>query len=535
MPKESHGLSRRALGRALAGGAALGLTPFARADEPVANTQHGKVRGVVEDGVKIFKGIPYGADTGGSNRWLPARPPVPWAGIRDAFEYPPAAMQPPGERVPVVSEDCLGLNVWTPGLGDVGKRPVMVWLHGGGFSSLSGSSPMYDGVNLCNRGDAVVVTLNHRLNVFGFLHLADMSSGLGSSDYASSGNVGMLDLVTALKWVRDNIPEFGGDPDNVTIFGESGGGRKVSTLLAMPEARGLFHRAIIQSGPGIHLQPRDKAHEMAIALFRELGIETGDIAKLKSLPAERILSARAKVEGDLESDRRAKGHYEQRGFVPTVGVSDLPDYAFNPTAPEISSHVPVMIGSNRHEMALWSRGQPELYERRLTASGLADRVRFITGSAADRVLELYADLYPANHPAVQWILMLSDRTYRFDSITLAQRKAMQQAAPVFMYYFTWESLADPKLLAHHALEIPFAFDNAIKMTAFTGGGPTAAALADKMADAWLAFARSGDPNSGRLPKWTPYDVDRRATMVFDDECRVALDPDAEVRRLWATV
>jgi para-nitrobenzyl esterase len=531
MGDPTSGLSRRSFGIALVSGTAGALSPrTSRADSLIATTTQGRVRGTLDEGIHVFKGIPYGADTGGANRWLPAKPPTPWSGIRDALEHPPAAMQPTGERVPVVSEDCLGLNVWTPALADGGKRPVMVWLHGGGFSSLSGSSPMYDGVNLCNRGDVVVLTLNHRLNVFGFLHLADMAAG-----HEASGNVGMLDLITALSWVRDNIAEFGGDPDNVTIFGESGGGRKVSTLLAMPEAQGLFHRAIIQSGPGIHLQPRDKAHEMALALLRELGVEPGDIGALKSLPAERILAARAVVEGALEQERRAKGHYEQRGFVPTVGVSDLPDYAFNPTAPEISSRVPVMIGSNRHEMALWSPTQPELYDRTLGASALADRVRFVTGSAADRVLEIYADQYPDNHPAVQWMLMISDRTYRFDSITLAQRKALQGAAPVFMYYFTWESLADPKLLAHHALEIPFAFDNAIRMTPFTGGGATAATLADKMSDAWIAFARSGDPNTGRLPKWMPYDIDRRTTMVFDNECHSREDPDQAVRRLWATV
>ncbi|MEJ2089731.1 MAG: carboxylesterase family protein, partial [Gammaproteobacteria bacterium] len=338
------GLSRRSFGLALAAGAAAGITSRASgASEPVASTEYGSVRGVLEDGIRVFRGIPYGADTGGANRWLPAKPPASWPGVRDAVAYPPAAMQAVTERIPVVSEDCLGLNVWSPALADGGKRPVMVWLHGGGFSSLSGSSPMYDGVNLCKRGDVVVVTLNHRLNVFGFLHLADMTDG-----YDQSGNVGMLDLVTALEWVRDNIAEFGGDPGNVTIFGESGGGRKVSTLLAMPEAKGLFHRAIIQSGPGIHLQPRDKAHEMALALFRELGVEAGDIGKLSSLPAERILAAHTTVEGRLEENRRAKGHYEQRGFVPTVGVPELPDYAFDPTAPEVSSHVPVMVGSNRH-------------------------------------------------------------------------------------------------------------------------------------------------------------------------------------------
>ena len=313
-------LTRRGFARlgALAGSALLSSRGFAAADV-IANTSSGKVRGVTEDGVNVFKGIPYGASTGGVNRWLPPQDPQPWSGVRDATVYGPAAEQIPSERVPLRSEDCLVLNVWSRGLNDGAKRPVMVWLHGGGFSSLSGSSPMYDGVNLCQRGDVVVVTLNHRLNVFGFLHLGD----LAGPEYATSGNVGMLDLVHALKWVRDNIGEFGGDPDSVTIFGESGGGRKVSTLLAMPDAQGLFHRAIIQSGPGIHLQPRDKSHEMAVALFQRLELDANELHKLKALPAEQILAAYGLVVNDLEPDRRAKGHFEQRGFVPAGNASPL--------------------------------------------------------------------------------------------------------------------------------------------------------------------------------------------------------------------
>ncbi len=525
-------MSRRAFTSVLASASLLTTGPL-RAASPVATTAAGRVRGTIESGVNVFKGIAYGAPTGGANRWLPPQPPQAWSGVREALAYGPAAAQIPSALLTdaTMSEDCLVANVWTRGLADGGKRPVMVWLHGGGFSTLSGSSPMYDGVNLCNRGDVVVVTVNHRLNVFGFLHLGDL---VGDS-HAQAGNVGMLDLVHALRWVRTNIESFGGDPANVTIFGESGGGRKVSTLLAMPEAVGLFHRAIIQSGPGIHLQPADKAHEMAAELFRKLGLEASDISKLKAMPAERVLAAHQAVTGELESDRRAKGHYEQRGFVPTVGVPELPGYAFDPVATPVSAEIPLMIGSNRHEMALWSRGDPKLYERALSPVEFAERVKFVTGSSAQRVLDLYAIEYPANHPAVQWILLVSDRTYRFDSITLAQRKAMQATAPVYMYYFTWESLADPKLLAHHALEIPFAFDNAIKLTSFTGGGETARVLADKMADAWLAFARSGNPNTGKLPNWSPYDLATRTTMVFDNTCRVVADPDAAVRKLWATV
>lgn len=538
MTKETPGqVTRRGFAGAVALGAvAATLATGARAQSITARTGSGRIEGRIERDVFVFKGIPYGAPTDGNGRFRPARTPQPWSGVRPAFDYGPAAPQPksPLFTDAATSEDCLVLNVWTRGIDDRGKRPVMVWLHGGGFSTLSGSSPMYDGVNLATRGDVVVVTLNHRLNVFGFLHLADVA-GDPSGPYAQSGNVGMLDIVLALRWVQENIAEFGGDPRNVTIFGESGGGRKVSTLLAMPDARGLFHRAIIQSGPGLHLQPRDLAHEMTLAFLRELGVAHTDLAALDAIPVERLLAAYEKVEGDLDDQARAKGRNEQRGFVPTVGIASLPAFAFDPVASPLSADIPLLIGTNRHELALFARADPKFYERTLTEDELAARVQTIAGNAAGRVLETYARLYPDAAPAVRWILMTTDRTYRADSILIAQRKAALPGARTWMYYFTFESRSDPTLLAHHALEIPFVFDNTAKSTTWTGGRAEELALAEKMSEAWIAFARRGEPGTPALPPWRPYDAAARTTMVFDVACAAVEDPDAETRRLWQTL
>ncbi len=498
---------------------------------PVIEIASGRVQGAVETGVNVFKGIPYGSPTGGANRFRAPQPVAPWSGVRDALAYGATAAQGTA-RTPSGSEDCLVLNVWSRGPAGNARRPVMVWLHGGGFATLSGSSAMYDGGNLCRRGDVVVVTLNHRLNVFGYLHLAD----LAGDDWTAAGNAGMLDIVQALQWVRTNIERFGGDPDNVTIFGESGGGRKVSTLLAMPDAKGLFHRAIIQSGPGLHLQPRDKSNEIAVALFKELGLQHGDVRALQQVPTERLIGAQAEVDGRLDEDARDKGVFEQRGFVPTVGVPTLPAYAFDPVATEVSADVPILIGTNRHELAYFLRGDQKIMDRTLTEDELRERVRVMAGNATDRVMDVYKQVHPDAPPAVRWILMRTDRTYRLDSITIAQRKAAARRGPVYMYLFAWETPAQGgRLLAHHALEITFAFDNTTKVPAMSGGGAEAAALGAKMSEAWLAFARTGKPGTPNLPQWPAYDPSTRATMVFNNACSVANDPGGVERHLWFTV
>ena len=543
MRYHDHSLDRRAFlrgsvqtlmaGAFVAGSAGL-LLPArgyaAAAAGPSVATRSGDVRGYLEDDIHVFKGIPYGADTSGSNRFRPALNPAPWSGALDCVEYGQTAAQMQGGQA-VGSEDCLVMNIFTPAVNDSQRRPVMLWLHGGGFQTLSGSSPMYDGVNLCKRGDVVVVSLNHRLNIFGFLHLGDIMG----EEFAQAGNVGMLDIVHALRWIREHIAAFGGDPGNITIFGESGGGRKVSTLLAMPDAQGLIHRAIIQSGPGMALQPRDRAHEMALSVLRELDIRPGDAAALQAVSMQAMLRAFAMVESRLDGDARFKGIQEQRGFVPTVGIESLPQHAFNPAATPLSASVPILIGSNKHEYAYFGARDPEVQRRELSMDALRERLQVITGAAADRVLDVYQRAYPEADASWLWILITSDRTYRFDSITMAQRRAVaNDHAPVWMYYFEWETPAND-MKAHHALEISFVFDNTTRVPAMSGGGPEAAALAEKMSSAWINFARHGNPGTPQLPQWPAYDIEERNTMVFNNQSRVVSDPHAEVRQLWSTL
>jgi len=404
---------------------------IATADAPIVEIAAGKLRGTSSAGIYSFRGVPYGVPSAGPNRFMPPEPPLPWAGVRDALAYAGRAWQLPNrpKRRPVLEtllgpadttpegEDCLTLNVWTPGLGDGAKRPVMVWLHGGAFGYGSGNRAVTDGTNLARRGDVVVVSVNHRLNIFGFLHLADV----GSPAWAHSGNAGMLDLVAALRWVRDNIAGFGGDPGKVTIFGESGGGGKVSVLLAMPGARGLFHRAIIQSGAAIRVSTRERANALAEAVLREVGLRSSECERLQSMPAERLLAAIAPASHAVGRSRWPL--LDRYNFGPVVDGSDLPQH---PGEPAISDDIPVMIGGTREESAFFLADDDAVWNSSLSEAELRQRVAAVAGAETEEVLAAYRMAMPQASPGDRLIAALTGSI--FGSAQYCWRSAMQRGA-----------------------------------------------------------------------------------------------------------
>jgi len=465
-------------------------------------------------------------------RYMPPVAPKPWTGVRDALEIgPPAPQDTAGANSAseirkamgdligpgTMSEDCLVLNVWTPSLARASKRPVMVWLHGGGYTTGSAGVPLYDGTNLAGKHDVVMVGINHRLNVFGYLYLAE----LGGEKYADSGNVGMLDIVLALEWVRDNIVHFGGDPGNVTIFGESGGGGKVSALMAMPAAKGLFHKAIVESGSTLRVGSREDANKAAEKIVAQLGITPNHIDDLEKVPMDKLLAALHAMTGP-----------NAVRLGPVVDGRSLPRNPFDPDAPSITAKVPMLIGTNGTEStlllgiadaSLFSLNEADMRARLKTYLHLSDDAKL------DGLIETFKKDQPGATPSDIYFAITTDRMMRMNAIAQAERKAAQ-GTPAYMYLFAWQTpVLGGKLKSPHAIELAFVFDNIDKAPGMLGTGSDLQPLADKVSSAWTAYARTGNPNCKGLPPWPAYDAKTRATMVFNDECKVVNDPDKDER------
>ncbi len=491
--------------------------------DATTTVEQGRIAGYTEEGINIYKGVPYAK----AERFMAPQPADKWEGTRSCRNYGPTCPQAvrqgwQNDEIAFAfnwddgypGEDCLRANIWTPAKGaDGARRPVMVWLHGGGFATGSGQElPGYDGANLARKGDVVVVTLNHRLNVLGFLDLSDFGP-----EYASSGNAGLLDLVAALQWVKNNAEAFGGDPDNITIFGQSGGGGKVSILCATPAAKGLFHKAIVQSGSTLSTMTSDWSRRIGRAVVKELGLEK-DVKKLSSLPYTELLAAAnralAKVRAEVEAEGGTGGAFIF-GWAPTVDGSVLPRQPFSEGAPEQSRDIPMLIGTTKCEFSSTT------YVPMLRGVDMAGARAFVErqwGKNTDEYIKKYAEAYPGYQPKD---IIDFDTTFRPNAVKQGNIKAEQKGAPVYMYLFTWESpVLDGILRSTHCMEIPFVFNNSKIHASMTGGGVEADALAEKMSDAWLAFARTGNPNTPSLPSWPQYDAKKRATMFFDNECSV---------------
>ena len=487
-------------------------------------TRSGSVRGLLKDGVQQFWCVPYGAPTGGANRFMPPQKPASWSGVKDLFEITFGAPLAPGaeEPSPVVtalnrkgpeSEDCLSVNVFTPGL-DNRARPVMVWMHGGGFTAGSGNYLLYDGTNLAKKEDVVVVSVNHRLNLFGFLHLAD----LGGEKWAGATNAGIQDLVAALAWVHDNIEAFGGDPSRVTIFGQSGGGGKTTTVMAMPSAKGLFHRAIAQSGSAFRGQTASDATDGAERYLAKLGLKRDQLDKLHELDTKTLQNA---YYAEPRIERLANG--------PVIDGKILPRHQWDPTAPSYSANVPLIAGSVETENG-WVGPPPfdlsdaEMLER------FTKQLAGNDAAQGEKLLGLYKRTHPDLRNQMLWLAAESDDTRRWNAQELCRLKQEQRTAASYLYYFDWFSpVHNNRMGAYHTLDIPFVFYNMDIGASMTGSAQSRYALGHVMSAAWAAFARTGDPNHADMPKWPVFDVATYPTMVFGERVHVANDPNREER------
>ncbi|HLN21065.1 MAG TPA: carboxylesterase family protein [Bacteroidales bacterium] len=486
--------------------------------KPTVKTTSGKISGSIEDGIFTFKGIPYAK----AERFMPPQAPDSWKGILECTKFSPVAMQGNGSASDSTMDEkkLFTVNVWTQGLDDGKKRPVMLWIHGGGFASGSSNDPVTYGTMLAKKGDIVLVSVNHRLNILGFLDLSEYGE-----KYASSANVGMLDLVASLEWINKNIEEFGGDPGNVTIFGESGGGGKVATLLCMPAAKGLFHKAIIQSGTLLNIMDKEKSTRITRALMDILGLTADQVTRLDTIPYRKLVQtgnqALARTVG-----MRTPGTAKMFGFGPVPDGVNLLQQPFSPDFADISKDVPVMIGTTFNELR-----RTAYAEKNLTMEQAVERIKKSYGEKADKYIELFGKSYPGYSPQD---LLSIDTVFRPYTIMVANAWSRKSAAPVYAYMLTWKSpVEDSTRGSFHGLDIALAFNNIdLGQKQWTGNGEDAYALAEKMSSAWLHFAKTGNPNvENVLPQWRPYSRENGETMIFDRECRTVNNHDRELMYL----
>lgn len=492
--------------------------PLDFAESPVVETTEGKVRGYVFREINVYKGMNYGDTTAGANRFLPPKPAKAWTGVREAVDYGETTPQAPGglavggppNKRTEIGEDCLVLNVWTPNP-DGAKRPVLVWLHGGGFEAGSGSNMLYDGTNFAKRGDVVAVTINHRLNVFGHCHLEEAMG----AEYAGSANTGFLDIVAALKWVNRNIAAFGGDPGNVMIYGQSGGGRKVSIAMASKDAKGLFHKGIVQSGSHIRLMTRDRANDLTDRLLKQLGVAKGDVTSLNALAWEDIRRANREIQ--RETNAR---------FSPTIDDTVFDSHPWDPEAPALSADIPMLVGTCRTELSN-QLGTADETNFTLTEEQMVERLaRYVPAEDVAGLVSIFRAESPGASPSEIFFKITTGRGYWLDSLIQTEAKVRQARAPVWSYRVMWRTPVEGgRRITPHSLDLPFMHDNVSKAAHMVGPATEETDyMANTMAETWLAFARTSNPNNPAIPEWAPYDLTRRRVMQFDVPATAADDP-----------